>query len=214
VEARELPVKKGLLITFEGPDGSGKTTQVQRLAQHVRTLGYPIVQTREPGGTAISEKIREVILDVSTPEMDDVTEALLYAAARAQHVSQVIRPALLRGDIVVCDRFVDSSIAYQGFGRGLGAGVASINAFAVQGVKPDLTFFLDIEPAAGLKRISRSGGLDRLEKETLAFHKRVYEGYQELIAQNKERYRIVDAGLDADAVAEEIQSLFDVWMAE
>lgn len=203
----------GIFVTFEGPDGSGKTTQVEKFVEHCRALGQSVVQTREPGGTLISEKIRSVILDADTPEMDDITEALLYAAARAQHVSQVIRPALAQGSLVICDRFVDSSIAYQGYGRGLGEGVVSINAFAVSGLMPDLTFFLDIKPKEGLRRITRSEGLDRLEKEALDFHERVYEGYHQIIKQNKERYRIVDASRSKDIVSGEIIRLFDEWIA-
>lgn len=203
----------GIFVTFEGPDGSGKTTQVEKFVEHCRALGQSVVQTREPGGTLISEKIRSVILDADTPEMDDITEALLYAAARAQHVSQVIRPALAKGSLVICDRFVDSSIAYQGYGRGLGEGVVSINAFAVSGLMPDLTFFLDIKPEEGLRRITRSEGLDRLEKEALDFHERVYEGYHQIIKQNKERYRIVDASRSKDIVSGEIIRLFDEWIA-
>lgn len=204
---------KGLFITFEGPDGSGKTTQVGHLADHCLALGLSVIRTREPGGTAISERIRELILDVSTPEMDDVTEALLYAASRAQHVSQVIRPALERGDIVICDRFVDSSIAYQGFARGLGEGVAMINAFAVQGLKPDLTFYMDLDPEAGLKRIGGRNSFDRLEKETMDFHREVYRGYAELRRQHGDRYRTLDASMPEESLAREICRVFDQWFA-
>jgi len=203
----------GLFVTFEGPDGSGKTTQIQKLADYCRAKGYAVVQTREPGGTLISEKIRALILDVNTPEMDDVTEALLYAAARAQHVSQVIRPALKRGDIVLCDRFVDSSIAYQGHARGLGAGVAEINAFAVQGLEPDLTFLLELDPETGLKRIRKNSNFDRLEQETLAFHRRVNEGYELLRRQYADRYKVVDAAVSEDVLALEIRRIFEVWLA-
>lgn len=204
---------KGLFITFEGPDGSGKTTQVQRLADHCRSLGYPVVQTREPGGTAISEKIRSLILDVRNQEMADVTEALLYAASRAQHVSQVIRPALERGDMVLCDRFVDSSIAYQGYGRDLGPGVAQINAFAVQGLEPDLTFFLAIDPLQGLMRIKSKSSFDRIEKEAEAFHLKVYEGYCALSKQHAHRYKIMDASVSEDELALRIRQAFQEWLA-
>ena len=204
---------KGLFITFEGPDGSGKTTQVGHLADHCLALGLSVIRTREPGGTAISERIRELILDVSTPEMDDVTEALLYAASRAQHVSQVIRPALERGDIVICDRFVDSSSAYQGFARGLGEGVAMINAFAVQGLKPDLTFYMDLDPEAGLKRIGGRNSFDRLEKEAMDFHREVYRGYTELRRQHGDRYRTLDASMPEESLAREICRVFDQWFA-
>ncbi len=203
----------GLLITFEGPDGSGKTTQIRRLADHCRSRGFSVVQTREPGGTPISEKIRSLILDVESAGMSDVTEALLYAASRAQHVSQVIRPALERGDIVLCDRFVDSSIAYQGYGRGLGSGVAEINAFAVQGLEPDLTFFLDLEPDQGLKRIRAKSSFDRIEKETADFHRKVYEGYCALRMQNAHRYKVMDGALDEEELAVRIRQIFEDWLS-
>jgi len=203
----------GMFITFEGPDGSGKTTQVGHLADYCRSKGFQVVQTREPGGTLISEKIRELILDISTPEMDDVTEALLYAAARAQHVSQVIRPALERGDIVVCDRFVDSSIAYQGHARGLGDGVAEINAFAVQGLEPDLTFYLKLDPGIGLMRIRKQSSFDRLEKEAIEFHRKVTDGYNVLLGQHADRYQVIDATLSEEIIAREIRRNFDRWLA-
>ena len=203
----------GLFITFEGTDGSGKTTQVQYLADHCRSKGFHVVQTREPGGTLISEKIRELILDVSTPEIDNVTEALLYAAARAQHVSQVIRPALERGDIVLCDRFVDSSIAYQGYARGLGDGVAEINAFAVQGLEPDLTFYMELNPEIGLMRIKKQNSFDRLEKEAIDFHRKVYDGYSVLRRQHADRYQVIDAALSEEMLSQEIRYIFDRWLA-
>jgi thymidylate kinase (EC 2.7.4.9) len=182
--------EKGLFITFEGPDGSGKSTQISRLKRRLESLHISTVLTREPGGTLIGEKIREIILDVDHTEMDPLTEALLYAAARSQHVSQVIQPALDRGEAVICDRFMDSSIAYQGFGRGLGDQVRVINEYAVRGLVPDLTFLLLLDPALGKKRIHRD--YDRLEKEEDEFHQKVYQGYMQLAAAFPERVVAID----------------------
>ena len=165
---------KGYFITFEGPDGSGKTTQINLLKEYLIKKGYDILVTREPGGTPISEAIREIILDTKYEEMNPVTEMLLYAASRAQHVAQLIKPALAQGKIVLCDRFVDSSIAYQGVGRNLGIEIVEeINKVALQGIVPDLTLFFDIDPEIGLKRgMGRGRKADRLELEDIAFHKK------------------------------------------
>ena len=160
-------MNRGLFITFEGPDGSGKTTQIKMLAQHCAERGFDVVLTREPGGTPISEKIRNIILDPGNIEMAGTTEALLYAASRAQHVSQLIIPSIEQGRIVLCDRFVDSSIAYQGFARGLGDGVRVINEFATLGIRPDLTFFFDVDPETAHARNVASGKSDRLELEAI-----------------------------------------------
>ena len=139
-------MKRGVFISIEGPDGSGKSTQIKNIRQFFKDKGIDIIFTREPGGTPIGERIRSIILDRDCAEMDDMTEAMLYAAARAQHVAQVIRPALLAGKIVICDRFVDSSIAYQGYGRGLGQAVKTINDFAIAGCMPHVTFLLKMDP--------------------------------------------------------------------
>lgn len=152
---------KGLFITIEGMDGSGKTTQINKLKEYFENKGQHVVLTREPGGTVISEVIREIILDVKYTEMDSVTEALLYAASRAQHVRERIVPSLERGDIVICDRFVDSSIVYQGYARGLGEEqVQMINEYATGGLKPDVTFFLDLEHKKGMDRKKNQQELD------------------------------------------------------
>lgn len=175
-------MNKGLLITFEGPDGSGKTTQIELLKAYLSKKGFEIIFTREPGGTKISEKIRNIILDNENREMSDMCEALLYAAARAQLVNEVIRPALEEGKIVICDRFVQSSIVYQGIGRNLGAErIKNINEAAIEGLKPDVTFLLTIPFEEGLKRKSKQKSLDRLENSGDEFHERVYEGYMSLI---------------------------------
>ena len=200
---------KGIFITFEGPDGSGKTTQIRLLEQHCKEKGYDVVLTREPGGTPISEAIRSLLLDPSHKEMDGVTEALLYAASRAQHVAEKIKPALAKGCIVLCDRFMDSSIAYQGYARGLGDDVRVINEFAVQGTQPDITFFMDLSAAAGKARVAAARDMDRLEQEDLSFHNAVYEGYLQLKEIYSQRYVCIDASRSIEQIAEEIRERFD-----
>lgn len=192
-------MQRGLFITFEGPDGSGKTTQIELLRRYLEEKGYRSLITREPGGTVIGEKIRTIILDKEHTEMDAVAEALLYAAARAQHVAQVIRPALSSGTMVICDRFTDSSVAYQGYGRQLGEAVEEVNRFATRNLSPDVTFLMRLSPAIGQKRI-REEERDRLEMEKLEFHNRVFDGYKELERDN--RGRII--GIDASGTIEEI----------
>jgi dTMP kinase len=192
---------KGLFITLEGPDGSGKTTQAEALVAYLRKKGLQVVMTREPGGTVISEQIRNILLDKKNQMMDNMTEALLYAASRAQHVAEVIQPALKEGKIVICDRFLDSSIVYQGIGRGLGLEmVQKINEFAVRGCMPDITFLLKLPPRAGLERKYDQGDGDRLENESIYFHEQVYRGYQLLEEQEPERIK----GIDARKTPEEI----------
>ena len=193
-------MKNGLFISIEGPDGSGKSTQIEVLRKYFEKQGIDVLLTREPGGTPISEKIREIILDKNNMEMDDMTEALLYAASRAQHVAEVIKPALAAGKIVICDRFIDSSIAYQGYGRELGDCVRVINEYAVRGCIPDMTFLMKMDPKVGKERISESEQ-DRLEQEKLDFHRRVFDGYIEM----EERFdRII--GIDAERSIDEISA--------
>ena len=205
---------KGIFITFEGPDGSGKTTQIRLLAQHCKELGYDVVLTREPGGTPISEAIRSLLLDPSHTEMDGVTEALLYAASRAQHVAEKIRPALEGGAIVLCDRFMDSSIAYQGYARGLGDDVRIINEFAIQGTRPDITFFMDLSAAEGKARVSAARNLDRLEQEDLRFHNAVYDGYMQLKKIYADRYVCIDAARSIEQIASDIRARFDAYVTQ
>jgi dTMP kinase len=205
---------KGIFITFEGPDGSGKTTQIRLLADYLESKGYPVVMTREPGGTRISEDIRKIILDPSNKEMDGMTEALLYAAARAQHVAQLIRPSVEEGKILLSDRFMDSSIAYQGYGRELGDKIRIINEYAVGGMQPDLTFFLDLDAEEGMERAEKREKLDRMEQESLAYHRKVYEGYMELSKIYKERYVIIDASRSISEIAEEIAESFDRYVSK
>lgn len=199
---------RGYFITFEGPDGAGKSTQIQLLNDYLKAEGWDTVLTREPGGTPIGEKIRSIILDVENREMNPIAEMLLYAAARAQHVSQLIKPALAKGKIVLCDRFVDSSIAYQGFGRELGVDmVEGVNHFALQGIVPDLTILFAIDPEKGLERgRTRHRGMDRLEKEQMDFHKKVYEGFISLSHKYPQRIRIIDANLEIEKIHESVVS--------
>lgn len=205
-------MEKGLFITFEGPDGSGKTTQIDFLGVFLKKEGYPVLLTREPGGTPIGEKLREIILDCNNTEMDNMTEALLYAASRAQHVAQVILPSLENGTWVICDRFVDSSIAYQGYGRGLGESVRTINEIAAGGCKPDLTFLLCIDPQIGMKRIE--GQMDRLEMEQLEFHKATLQGYLKQAEQEPERIVVIDGTREVSIIQAEIQQRIRLLLSE
>lgn len=193
--------KKGIFISIEGPDGSGKSTQIENIKEFFTQRNIDFVFTREPGGTDIGEKIRDILLDNNNSEMDYMTEALLYAAARAQDVAEVIRPALEAGKVVLCDRFVDSSIAYQGYGRGLGSAVESINSYAVCECMPDITFLLKLDPNIGKHRI-REELQDRLEAEKEDFHSEVYRGYLEL----EERFPDRICGIDAARSIEEIKA--------
>lgn len=195
-------------IVFEGPDGSGKSTQLKLLYTYLRDeLKKMVVATREPGGTEISQKIREILLDPENVEMKDITEVLLYASSRAQHVGQLIKPSLEAGNIVLCDRFVDSSIAYQGYGREINLNlVKEINRFAMQGIKPDLGIYIMVRPEESLKRISQKRQLDRLESETLDFHYRVYQGYKELLKESSYKYEI-NGEQEIEKIHEDVKKL-------
>ncbi|MFP7495412.1 dTMP kinase [Terribacillus saccharophilus] len=195
----------GLFITLEGGEGAGKTSAVPLLTARLEEQGYQVLATREPGGIEIAEAIRAVILNPANTSMDGRTEALLYAAARRQHLVEKVWPALKKGMIVLCDRYVDSSLAYQGHTRGLGMEeVMEINRFAVENTLPDLTLFFDISPKAGLARISENKGREqnRLDLEALSFHESVYEGYQILRERYKDRYVTLDASKPLADVAE------------
>lgn len=182
-----------MFITFEGPDGSGKSTIIQKVYDYLIENNYDVIKTREPGGSPIAEKIRNLILDTENTEMGYRTEALLYAASRAQHVEETILPALNENKIVLCDRFLISSLAYQGVGRDLGIGnVRKINEFAINGVFPDFVLFFDVDPITTLKRKSSLDTADRLEKEGNNFHERVYNGYKEILNSEK-NIEIIDA---------------------
>ena len=198
-------MRNGLFITMEGPDGSGKSTQIAAIKNFLESKGEKIIITREPGGTPISEKIRTLLLDKENAEMDPMAEALLYAASRAQHVAEVIRPALENGIHVICDRFIDSSIAYQGYGRGLGDSVAVINAYAVNECVPDVTFFMKLNPEIGKSRINASDQ-DRIEMEKLDFHNRVFAGYEALEKEFPDRIVGIDATGNIEEISAEIIS--------
>lgn len=200
----------GYFITFEGPDGAGKTTQVKRLASELENRGYRVIVTREPGGTEISDQIRAILLHPDHRSMADQTEVLLYAASRAQHVHQTIKPALERGDIVLCDRFIDASIAYQAYGLGIDEQVVrSINAFASSGLQPNRTYMLDLSAEVGRDRIlartgGQSQGLDRIEQKELDYHRRVREGFGRIAAQEPSRVCRIDANRSIDEITSDI----------
>lgn len=195
-----------MFITFEGGEGAGKSTAIKRIVERLTTNGYEIVLTREPGGTPIAEEIRNVILDRKNTNMDPRTEALLYAASRRQHLVEKVIPALKEGKLVLCDRFLDSSLAYQGGARGLGIdNVYNMNLFATEGMLPDLTILFDIEPELGLQRIAANSQreVNRLDVEKMTFHNKVREGFHELAKKFPERIVIVDASKTADEVFED-----------
>ncbi|MBL7062921.1 MAG: dTMP kinase [Anaerolineae bacterium] len=198
-----------MFITFEGPDGSGKTTQAHLLAERLREQRYEVVLTREPGGSDIGDQIRAVLHDLRNTAMDARTEILLYSASRAQHVAQLIRPALAAGKIVISDRYADSTLAYQGYGRGLDLEtLRTVTAFATGGLVPDLTLYLDIPPQEGLQR-RRLGGdeWNRLDAEALEFHQRVRAGFLELVRLEPERWVVIDSTHSIEEVQAEIRAL-------
>ena len=200
-----------LFITFEGPDGSGKSTQIELLREHLERRGVSVVLTREPGGTSIGEQIREVLHDVRNTEMLPNTEILLYSASRAQHVGQVIRPALDRGDLVLCDRYAESTMAYQGWGHGLDIGLLrTITSFATGGLRPDLIVYLDIDVETGLQRkiaAFRLGGSEwnRMDQKGREFHARVRQGYLSMASEEPDRWLIVDGKRTVDEIHVEIR---------
>lgn len=187
---------KGIFITMEGPDGAGKSTQIDMLRSYLNDRGYDVLITRDPGGNEISEAIRQIILNKDFAEMGYMTELLLYASARAQLVKENIKPALEAGKAVIADRFVDSSAVYQGIGRGLGIEtVYKVNEFALQGIMPDMTFLMDLDAEIGIARKKNQAELDRMENETLEFHRKVVEGYRFLAENNQDRIVKIDATL-------------------
>ena len=195
---------KGLFITFEGPDGSGKTSVATAVCERLQQQGYEVVHTREPGGIEISEEIRNIILDPKNTAMDARTEALLYAASRRQHLVEKVFPAMKEGKIVICERFLDSSLAYEGYGRQLGFDeVLSINLFAIENTYPDMTIYLDVDEEIGLSRLANRSFKDRLDQESIDFHHRVSQGYKEVLKRFKDRIEIVDASKDKETVIEE-----------
>lgn len=192
---------RGIFITLEGPDGSGKSTIMDLIIDYFTEKNIDFISTREPGGTPIGEEIRHIILDEKNQSMAPETEALLYAASRGQHVSEKILPALKAGKIVLCERFILSSLAYQGVGRGLGVeDVRMINDFAIKGLRPDLTLFFHVDPLVTLERKTGEQGGDRLEKEGSIFHKRVYEGYMKLLDTFPSNIKTIDASKSVEEV--------------
>jgi dTMP kinase len=201
-------MNKGIFITIEGGDGTGKTTQLKLIDEYLKEEKLKYILTREPGGIDISEQIRNIILDRNNTAMDARTEALLYAASRRQHLIERVIPALNDDKIVICDRFIDSSLAYQGFARGLGIEeVLKINEFAIEGHMPNLTIYLDIEPSIGLNRINkdREREINRLDLERNSFHEKVREGYHILIERYPDRIKQVDANQTIERVFEDIK---------
>jgi len=197
----------GFFVSFEGPEGSGKSTQIHRLAASLAEQGHTVWTTREPGGTRAGEMMRPILLGPQAGPLSAWSEALLFTAARAQLVDEVIRPRLQRGELVLCDRYSDSTLAYQGYGRGIELEtMRRLQADATGGLTPDLTLLLDLPVEAGLARIPRQAK-DRLDRETIAFHQRVYAGYHEMAAREPHRWRQVDASRDADVVASRILEL-------
>lgn len=206
IEAQASAPGTGLFIVLEGGDGAGKSTQAGLLADHVGAMGRPVLRTREPGGTPIGERLRSLVLDHGHGMVDARTEALMFAAARAAHVEQVIRPALAAGTMVICDRYVDSSVAYQGVGRALGTDeVLGINRWATDGLLPDLTILLDVAPDAGRRRRA-AGAEDRLESEPDDFHESIRHAFLQLAASDPGRYLVLDAGQTVGALAAEISA--------
>jgi dTMP kinase len=196
----------GRFITFEGPEGSGKTSVIDAVRAFLTQQGYDILTTREPGGSIIAEEIRDILLNKDHTEMAASTEALLFAASRAQHYYEVIVPALEAGKIILCDRFLDSSLAYQGHARGLGIDeVLQINEFGIGKRMPDVTIFIDVPPSVGLARVFNNDGrkVDRLDLETIAFHEQVYAGYQELARRFENRFVVIDGTNDIETVIED-----------
>lgn len=197
-----------MFITFEGGDGAGKSTQIHHLHRYLLARGREVCLTREPGGTPISERIRELLLDPKNAAMEPLTEALLYAAGRAQHVRELIRPALAQGKVVLCDRFFDSSLAYQAFGRELGTAlIEQINAAAMDGLQPNRTYFLQLSPDAAMRRIK--GEPDRIEQAGSAFFGRVQAGYDKIAGQNPHRVLVLDASLPPEEIAGHIRRDID-----
>lgn len=207
---------KGIFITFEGPDGAGKTTQLNLLANYLKQVGYKVLSTREPGGTPLAEGIRRLLLSPWEEEIYGLTEVFLYAASRVQHIKEKILPALAEGKVVLCDRFTDSTLAYQGYGRGIELELLyRLNDLATGGLKPTVTLLLDLPPEEGLRRGKKGEeGIvkDRLEQEDLAFHHRVREGFLALARQEPERIKVIDARQSVEKVFAEVLAAVSPWL--
>ena len=199
-----------MFITFEGPEGSGKTTILKLITERLLSDGFPILNTREPGGTPISEDIRGIILDTKNTDLDCRAEALLYAASRRQHLVQKIWPALKEGKIVLCDRYLDSSLAYQGVARGIGIDeILSINMFATENSFPDLTIYFDIQPEVGLERIKKNRGreVNRLDLEKINFHQTVRDGFHQVALRYPERFIVINADREISSIYDEVMGI-------
>lgn len=208
-------MKKRLFIAFEGGEGAGKSTILDKIYDWMKDENIPCIKTREPGGIKISEQIRSVILDNNNTEMDERTEALLYVAARRQHLVEKIIPALNEGKVVLCDRFIDSSLAYQGYARGIGMDeILEINKFAIGEYMPNLSIFFDLEPGEGLKRINKDNNreVNRLDNEKLDFHNKVREGYYKILEKDKDRIVKIDASKSIDKVYEDVKYIIRQWL--
>lgn len=204
-------MKRGLFVTVEGTDGCGKTTQIRNIIDHLSSLGCRVVLTREPGGTRISENIRSIILDPTFTEMHSITELMLYSAARAQLVEQVIKPSIAKSETVICDRYIDSFYAYQGYGRGLDMDMLKkITSLAIGDMIPDITIFLDLDPEIGLRRRMNAANGDRIENEQIEFHRRVYDGYKQLARENPDRIKVIDASRSVEEVWQDVRRQLDM----
>jgi dTMP kinase len=212
--------RRGLFITIEGPEGAGKTTQAKLLAERLRRR-HEVIYSREPGGTPVGERIRALLLDDAHPEMSAQAEMLLFAASRAQFVAEVVEPGLREGKLILSERYVDASLAYQGYARGLGVDVVRrVNDVATRGIVPDLTVMLDIEPAVGLERAraaegkeGRQGRGDRLEQEDVALFQRVREGFLKIATEERARVRLIDGGRTPEAVHADVVRVVDEWLS-
>lgn len=206
---------RGTFITIEGGEGCGKTTQAVQLGQYLESKGHRVLVTREPGGSPAAEAIRNILLDPGNNAITPMAELLLYEAARAQHVEERVRPALDLGQVVICDRFADSTMAYQGYGRGLSCDVIGrLNRIASQGVWPDLTIVIDLPANVGLARVTRERASDRIERETLAFHERVRNGFLKLAKADTQRIRVIDGSGTVEEVAEAVRSVAEGWLSQ
>jgi len=213
---KRIGYMEGLFITFEGCEGSGKTTLIAKIEKYFVSSGYKVIKTREPGGSKIAEEIRKIILDVNNTDMDEITEALLYAASRRQHLVEKVIPYLSQGYIVLCDRFLDSSLAYQGYARGIGIDkVYDINMNATEGLLPNLTIYIDLKPEIGLKRIKDNNrNQNRLDKETINFHNKVYQGYSIIMDKFPKRVKSINGEQTPDLVYKDCVKLLDTFLKE
>lgn len=203
-------MSSGLFITLEGGEGAGKSTQKAKIVAWLEAHGKDVIETREPGGTAISEQIRQVLLDTRNAGLQSRTEALLMFAARAQLLQEVIQPSLALGKVVVCDRFTDASYAYQGGGRQLGAvAIAKLEAFVHPDLQPDITFFFDVPIEQGLSRVADRGASDRIEQEAISFFERVRKAYQQRADADPDRFRLIDASLQPDQVWQQVRAVLE-----